>query len=227
MPPWELPAVVGPVLNRPRDAAGAGRSAWEDAIFKQGFAAGAAAAEAEDRARGHAEGLELGRVAGRSEFETATAAVTASATRLEQVLNLLARPLAALDAEVERELIGLTLTVARQLVRRELRIDPAQVIAIIRETVALLPAAARDVRVHLHPEDAAVVRERLTTPAADRAWTLVEDPVLGRGGCRVTTDTARIDARLESRVAAIASAVLGDERSLERSATDPPATSST
>ena len=58
----------------------------------------------------------------------------------------------------------LAVTIARQLVRRELRIDPAQVIAIIRETVALLPAAARDVRVHLHPEDAAVVREKLATP---------------------------------------------------------------
>ena len=106
----------------------------------------------------------------------------------------------------------LAVTIARQLVRRELRMDPAQVIAIIRETVALLPAAARDVRVHLHPEDASVVREKLATPGADRAWTIVEDPVMTRGGCRVTTDTAQIDARLETRIQSIMAAMLGEER---------------
>ena len=101
---------------------------------------------------------------------------------------------------------------ARHLVRRELRIDPSQVIAIIRETVALLPASARDVRVHLHPEDAAVVREKLATPTGERAWTIAEDPVMGRGGCRVTTDTAQIDARLETRIGTVVSALLGEER---------------
>jgi flagellar assembly protein FliH len=108
------------------------------------------------------------------------------------------------------------LTVARQLVRRELRVDPAQVIAIIRETIALLPAAARDVRVHLHPEDAAVVRERLAEPATERAWRIVEDPVMTRGGCRVTTEHAQIDARLETRINEVIATILGDERSVPR-----------
>jgi flagellar assembly protein FliH len=97
-------------------------------------------------------------------------------------------------------------------VRRELRTDPAQLIAIIRETVALLPAATRDVRVHLHPEDATIVREKLATPTADRAWTIVEDPVMTRGGCRVTTDTAHIDQRLETRIRNIMATLLGEER---------------
>jgi flagellar assembly protein FliH len=128
------------------------------------------------------------------------------------MFGTLARPFHELDVQVEQQLVHLALTVGRQLVRRELRIDPAQVIAIIRETVALLPAAARDVRVHLHPEDAAIVREKLATPAAERAWTIVEDPVTTRGGCRVTTDTTQIDARLETRMNTAISAILGDER---------------
>jgi flagellar assembly protein FliH len=131
---------------------------------------------------------------------------------LEGVLGSLSKPLDHVNAEVEQQLLNLTLSVARHLVRRELRIDPAQVIAVIRETVALLPAAARDVRVHMHPEDAAVVRERLATPTADRAWTIIEDPVMTRGGCRVTTDTAQIDARLETRINSVMAAMLGDER---------------
>lgn len=132
--------------------------------------------------------------------------------RLDAIIGMLARPLQELDAEVEDQLVQLALAVSRHLVRRELRVDPSQVIAIIRETVALLPAAARDVRVHLHPEDAAVVREKLATPTGERVWTMVEDPVMGRGGCRVTTDTAHIDARLETRIGTVVSALLGDER---------------
>jgi flagellar biosynthesis/type III secretory pathway protein FliH len=33
-----------------------------------------------------------------------------------------------------------------------------------------------------------------------------------RGGCRVTTDTAHIDARLETRIQGIMTAILGEER---------------
>jgi flagellar biosynthesis/type III secretory pathway protein FliH len=39
---------------------------------------------------------------------------------------------------------------------------------------------------------------------------------MGRGGCRVTTDTALIDARLETRLGAVISQVLGSERIEER-----------
>jgi len=117
---------------------------------------------------------------------------------------------------MENELAQLALAVGKQLARRELRIEPAQVIAILREALALLPAAAREVRVHLHPEDAATVREHLTAPANERAWTLVEDPTLSRGGCVVHSQSSRIDARLESRIAAVAASTLGDERTATR-----------
>ena len=127
-----------------------------------------------------------------------------------------------LDAEVEKTLLQLTLAVGKQLARRELRIDPAQVIAIIRESLQELPTAAREIRVHLHPEDAAIVRERLTAPSNERAWTIVEDPAMSRGGCVVKTETSRIDARLESRINTVIANALGDERSPDRTDTPPP-----
>jgi flagellar assembly protein FliH len=104
------------------------------------------------------------------------------------------------------------MTLARQIVRRELKADPTQIIGIIREAIAALPVAAREVRVHLHPEDAAVVREYLAPTESERAWAIVEDPVMARGGCRITTTTSRIDARLETRLGAILSELLGTER---------------
>jgi flagellar assembly protein FliH len=117
-----------------------------------------------------------------------------------------------LDAEVERELLTLAMALARQIVRRELKTDPSQIIGIIRETITALPAAARDVRVRMHPEDAAIVREHLAPTESERAWVIVEDPVMARGGCQVNTATSRVDARLETRLSAILSELLGTER---------------
>ncbi len=159
-----------------------------------------------------AQGREAGLAAARAESEQQIKQLKAQVAQLDRVLGTLGAPLQQMNAEVEQQLLSLAVTIGRQLVRRELKTDPAQVIAIIRETVSLLPAAARDVRVHLHPEDAAVVRERLAATTADRAWTIVEDPVLTRGGCKVTTDTALIDARVETRLNEVIAAILGEER---------------
>jgi len=195
---WDLPAVSGRSTIQARrpgktvaEIEEVERRAYEEA-FEQGRAAGLAAARAE------------------SEKQLAT--LKAQVQRFEGTISLLAQPLQQVNEEVEQQLMSLAMTIARQLVRRELKTDPAQVIAIVRETVALLPAAARDVRVHVHPDDAAVVRERLATPTADRAWTIVEDPVMTRGGCKVTTDTALIDARVEARLNEVITAMLGEER---------------
>jgi flagellar assembly protein FliH len=110
-----------------------------------------------------------------------------------------AKPLDDLDAEVETELTRLALTVAKHLVRRELKIDPTQIIGIIRHTVSLLPLGARNIKIHLHPDDAAIVREKLARPAGDQEWHLAEDPLMARGGCRLTTDNSSIDARFEGQ----------------------------
>ena len=194
---WAMPNVEGPIVGR-------------------------RLSEAEQRTNeraNHERGYQEGLAAGKADVARRVAELNTRITRLDSILKLLSRPLEDLDKEIEQQLTLLALTVGKQMVRRELRTDPAQVIAVIRESVARLPAAARDVRVHLHPEDAAVVREALAAPSSDRAWNIVEDPALSRGGCIVRTDTSQIDARLDSRLNAVVSAAFGDERALAR-ATD-------
>ena len=161
--------------------------------------------QAEAHKEAFQQGLEEGRLAGRAE-------VRAQVERLSGMFYDLAKPFEVLDAEVERELLTLAMALARQIVRRELKTDPTQIIGIIREAIAALPVAARDVRVHLHPEDATVVRENLAPTESERAWTMIEDPVMARGGCQITTATSRIDARLETRLGTILSELLGTER---------------
>ena len=194
---WRLPEVEGPIIGGAREDR---RAAAAEESAKN------ALKEAEARA------YEAGMARARAEMAAKLAAVDERIKRLDAALQLLARPFQQLDADIENELAQLALSVGKQLARRELHIEPTQVIAILRESLALLPIAAREVRVHLHPEDAATVREHLTAPAADRAWTIVEDPTLSRGGCVIHSQSSRIDARLEARIAAVAASALGDER---------------
>jgi flagellar assembly protein FliH len=161
------------------------------------------------QAEAHQEAFEQGLAEGR---EAGKAQIRAQVEKLEGMFYDLARPFEELDAEVERELLTLAMTLARQIVRRELKTDPTQIIGIVREAISALPVAAREVRVHLHPEDAAVVRQHLAPTESDRAWQLVEDPVMARGGCQITTATSRVDARLETRLGAIVSELMGNDR---------------
>ncbi|HEX4024336.1 MAG TPA: FliH/SctL family protein [Steroidobacteraceae bacterium] len=191
---WELPSLGGPVLplrRREADLTPIEREAWE---------------------RGHEQGREAGLVAAEQHSRAAAAEIERRVQQLQGILEFMVKPLADLDHEVQRQLATLAGAIARQIVRRELKMHPDEIVAVVRETLALLPASAREVRVQLHPDDAELVRTRLPAAAGERAWSIVEDPVLARGGCRVTSSSSTIDAQLEHRLGAAIAAVLGDER---------------
>jgi flagellar assembly protein FliH len=158
------------------------------------------------REEGFQQGLREGRDAGLKELQARIAV-------LEQMLQTLDKPFAQLDEAVEQQLARLAMLVARQLVRRELKTGPEEVIGVVREALAALPVAARNVRLMLHPEDAALVREAMPTAQGEQQMQIVEDPVQTRGGCRVLTDSSQIDASVEARLNAVIAHVLGGERS--------------
>ena len=143
--PWSAPQLDGVAAPGRRPRTVREMQAAEEAVWQ--------AVRDEARAQGLA--------AAKAEIDARIAKLDAQAARLSAVLEMQAKPLARLDAEVEQQLAELAIAIARQLLRRELKIDPSQVIGVVRDTVALLPAAARDVRVIVHPEDAALIRERL------------------------------------------------------------------
>lgn len=194
--PWQLPEVEQPGSASPRPGAGPGPmtaaqlEALQQAAYEEGFA----------------QGLRDGRAAGEQE-------VRAEAQRLAAALDRLAQPLERVDEQVEQELVALAIAIARQLIRRELSTSPGEIVPVVREALAALPAASREVRVHLHPDDVALIHEAL--PAGDggeRPWRVVEDGLISRGGCRVEAEHSRIDATLEKRLTSVVTAVLGGER---------------
>ncbi len=198
---WLPPKVEGahlPGRREERASTPAGKAPAVQQAEAAGYAAGLARAQAEQQPR--------------------LAQLNSQIERFTALLGELAEPLRLLDAEVERSLLALAVAIGSQLARRTLRNEPAQIIAIVRECLKQLPLASREVRVRLHPEDAAVVRAQLAPVAGEHAWSLIDDATLTRGGCLIESEHSQLDARFEARLQALVASALGDERGAERAA---------
>lgn len=151
--------------------------------------------------KGHEEGV----VAGQNE-------IAERAKRYDELLLALSKPFDELEESVEGQLLELCIAIVRTLFRREIKIDPTHIIGVVRDAIRTLPVASRSVQVHLHPDDASLVRDSLSPAEGEPAWTIVEDPLISHGGCRVTSSSSQIDATAESRLHAVICQCLGDER---------------
>lgn len=163
----------------------------------------------EAREEGFAQGLKEGLAAGREQLE-------AKFERFEALMECLSRPLARLDNRVEEELLLLTLAIAKQIIRRELKADPSHIVGVIRAAVAQLPVCDNQVVIELHPEDASLVREALNLDEeGESSWRIREIPTLSRGGCRIDNGESHIDATVETRINQIAASLFGGERAVD------------
>lgn len=138
------------------------------------------------------------------------------AAEFSSLLAALSQPFRDLDAEVEKELVKLAIAVATQIIRREIKMDPGQVIAAVREAINVLPLSSQKINLHLHPEDAELVRSALSLDEMSPAWRIVENPLITRGGCKVDTEVSHIDATVENRLAAVIATLFGGEREYDR-----------
>lgn len=165
------------------------------------------------REEGFREGLNEGRRRG---YASGEAEVKAELAALRGIVQQLTEPLENVDDAVIQAVSDLSVLIARHLVRRELKTNPGEVVGVVRETMRHLPIAPRAARIRLHPEDAELVQSAFALGDDTRSWRLEPDPLITRGGCIVETDSSRIDASVESRLAAIASRMLGGERESDR-----------
>lgn len=157
------------------------------------------AAQQKGHAQGHAEGYAAGMREAREQV-----------ARLQALFDHLAQPLQAVDAQVESDLVALAVDVARRLAGEALQLDAAAVAHVIHEALATLPVPARELRIHLHPQDAQALRGQLQLETEAR-WTLVPDSTLARGDCRLDAGNARVDARLDTRAAGLLRGLLGGD----------------
>jgi flagellar assembly protein FliH len=155
-------------------------------------------------AQAHDEGYAAGRAEG---LAAAQQQVREHLGQLDALFAAAARPIRDLDAQTEQQLAELATIVARRVIASELQLAPALILRAVQQAAAALPAAARELRVHVHPDDLALLQD---APTTDSHWQCVADPTLARGDCQLESTRSRLDARVETRLAAVIDAVLGD-----------------
>jgi len=149
------------------------------------------------------EGYAAGRAEGMADAVRERQAVVA---RLESLLEAAARPLASLDDATEQELARLAVVIARRVLAHELATSPELIVQAVQQAARALPSATRELRVRVHPDDLALLREHAV---AEAHWQLLPDPELARGDCLLEAERSRLDARVDTRLAAVVDAVLG------------------
>lgn len=149
-------------------------------------------------------------------YEENVQALQKQAADFASLLESLSEPFKALDAEVEKELVKLAIAMATQIIRREIKLDPGQIIAAVKEAINVLPLSSQKISLRLHPEDAELVRSTLSLDELSTAWKIVEDPLITRGGCQIDTEVSHVDATLENRLAAVIATVFGGEREQDK-----------
>ncbi|HEY8037506.1 MAG TPA: flagellar assembly protein FliH [Methylobacter sp.] len=173
---------------------------------------------AQGKMHGFQQGFDEGSKKG---YEDNLHLLQSQAARLVSLLESLSEPFKRLDDEVENELVKLVIGIATQIIRREIKTDPGQIVAVVRETLNVLPLASQKISLKLHPEDAELVRSALALDEVSPSWSIVEDPLITRGGCEVDTEISHVDATVEHRLAAVIATLLGGEREHDSASATP------
>ncbi len=105
----------------------------------------------------------------------------------------------AAEQALAQGVLELSCALARQVVRRELAIDPKALEPVIREALGLLASDARAVTVRLSPADFGLRESALRESFAGESLLFRPDAAVAPGGCMVESGGMTVDGTLEKR----------------------------
>ncbi|WP_434930145.1 flagellar assembly protein FliH [Shewanella sp. HL-SH5] len=196
-------AVVDKVVSMPTmaqieeiraDAENEGFEQGKQEGLKQGLEQG----RLDGLAQGHEEGFTQGQEQG---YEAGMVKANQLAEQLSSLINQFQQPLAILDAEVESEVLSMTLALAKAVVQQELKMHPEHIAATIRQGVDALPIKEQRVKLRLHPDDVALVISLYgESQLTQNDWHLESDPSLSVGDVFIDSTRSNVDLRLSQRI---------------------------
>jgi type III secretion protein L len=103
----------------------------------------------------------------------------------------------------EPEMLRLSLKMAERIVGKALELDRNLLLDIIHKAIQSLKYQ-REIRIRIHPDDVAFLKDQKMQLYAmlgeSKEIEVVEDALVGRGGCIIDTEIGTIDARLETQL---------------------------
>lgn len=130
-------------------------------------------------------------------YEEGTARARMEALRLHTLAESLEEAMGQLDQRIADDLVSFALELARRMVSQALQVQPDLVLATVRE--ALQQLFHGHATIHVHPEDAGLVKAFLAEQAGHVGHRVFEDEAIARGGCRVEAAGSQVDATMETR----------------------------
>jgi len=156
------------------------------------------------RARGHAEGYQQGLEQGRTEALQQT---KAELDRVREVCRQTAGELETRRQDIDRDarqaVLQFALRMAEKVVHRVIEVDETVIVDQLANALShvLRPV---DVAVRINPSDRAVLEAAMPELLAEFAQfqhvRIIDDPVIGPGGCVVTYGQGRVDATIETQM---------------------------
>lgn len=185
---------LGPELSMQEQGLFMDSSQRADAIIQQAHLK-ASAVEKEAYEKGYREGEKAGKEVGEKMVETL---LKQYAQTLEELTNLRKHVLSL----AEREVVRLSLEIAKKVVKREVTIDEEVILTLVKVALSRLgDESAMTLRVN--PRDYQFLARHRSTQGTSSALNegikLVEDPSITRGGCLIETESGIIDARVEEQ----------------------------
>ncbi|MFQ5739163.1 MAG: FliH/SctL family protein [Acidobacteriota bacterium] len=148
----------------------------------------------------------------RSGLEMANQKIESVLNRFSQSIEELAQLKRRAFVQVERDLVLLSVEIARKLVYREIRLDPIVMTAMVRVALEKLSRKGKVV-IRVSPGDHKVLAERLrelVPEASEREVVLKSDKELDRGDCLIESDYGTVDARIAEQFDRIEKGLLGE-----------------
>lgn len=144
------------------------------------------------------------------------AGAEAAASRAEVMLRRLAQTLDQLQVlrtdlirRTEREVVELSLAIARRILQREVSLDRELMLAMARVALDRLADVAT-ASIRLHPDDhAAAVAARGSAAVTSHGVQIVADPGVRRGGCVVQSEFGSVDVGITTQIDELTHALLG------------------
>ncbi|MCL4748367.1 MAG: hypothetical protein KJZ83_23585, partial [Burkholderiaceae bacterium] len=121
------------------------------------------------------------------------------ATRAAQLAASLAEQFAMLEQSVADELVDLAIEIARHTLRKAIATDRDAIVTVVQEAVSSLIDERSSFTVLVNPADLAQVEGAIGAALQQRNGRVAADASIARGGCRVTSPVADIDATIATR----------------------------
>ncbi|MEC6795955.1 MULTISPECIES: flagellar assembly protein FliH [Photobacterium] len=180
--------------------------AMQQSAYDEGVEQGRQAGHSEGFSQGHAEGVTAGHAEGLAQglqqgLEQAQAQIDQQVALLTAVMDKFADPIAKVDTEVEQQLLLLVNGLTKALIRVEVKTNPQVLLNTLREVVATLPIAERAIKMHLHPDDVALVHASFDeADLQQRQWSLIAEPSLQRGDLQLECGSSSVDYLIDDRI---------------------------